>query len=225
MPKIVVLVILKTWSLRSNSVTRQVIFNRRKIGAKCHNKKIQMRHFEQISNNVGHYDPQFCHSGKVAVIIIFSLLVHLWNFWALILLILLKYPEWQKFCWALDTQWLYRSLWKVFCFCWGLLAPAAANLMWVKKGPIFTHGDDVTIISYTQGATKKGFQCSCQINGVSCRLCPVSTLGLQLPLNNEIPTNHQLPPLLSRFCEDLCSRAGQRQIKLTNVKHFSCRAP
>ena len=167
-----------------------------------------MRHFEQISNNVGHYDPQFCHSGKVAVIIIFSLLVHLWNFWALILLILLKYyPEWQKFCWALDTQWLYRSLWKVFCFCWGLLAPAAANLMWVKKGPIFTHGDDVTIISYTQGATKKGFQCSCQINGVSCRLCPVSTLGLQLPLNNEIPTNHQLPPLLSRFCEFLACRS------------------
>ena len=28
--------------------------------------------------------------------------------------------------------------------------------MWVKKGPIFTHGDDVTIIS-SQGATKKGF--------------------------------------------------------------------
>ena len=75
--------------------------------------------------------------------------------------------------------------------------------MWVKKGPIFTHGDDVTIISSaSQGATKKGLElCSCQINGVSCRLCPVSTLGLQLPLNNEIPTNHQLP-LLSRFCEE-----------------------
>ena len=29
--------VLKTWSLRSNSVTRLVIFNRRKIGGKCQN--------------------------------------------------------------------------------------------------------------------------------------------------------------------------------------------
>ena len=35
---------LKTWSLRSNSVTRQVNFNRTKIGGKCQNSKIQMRH-------------------------------------------------------------------------------------------------------------------------------------------------------------------------------------
>ena len=35
---------LKTWSLRSNSVTRQVTFNRTKIGGKCQNCKIQMRH-------------------------------------------------------------------------------------------------------------------------------------------------------------------------------------
>ena len=28
---------LKTWNLRSNSVTRQVTFNRPKIGEKCHN--------------------------------------------------------------------------------------------------------------------------------------------------------------------------------------------
>ena len=32
---------LKTWSLRSNSVTRQVSFNRTKIGGKCQNWKIQ----------------------------------------------------------------------------------------------------------------------------------------------------------------------------------------
>ena len=32
---------LKTWSLRSNSVTRQVSFNRTKIGGKCQNSKIQ----------------------------------------------------------------------------------------------------------------------------------------------------------------------------------------
>ena len=43
---------LKTWSLRSNSVTRQVSFNRTKIGGKCQNSKIQMRHFESFSNNV-----------------------------------------------------------------------------------------------------------------------------------------------------------------------------
>ena len=45
---------LKTWSLRSNSVTRQVSFNRKKIGGKCQNSKIQMRHFE-FSNNVPSY--------------------------------------------------------------------------------------------------------------------------------------------------------------------------
>ena len=43
---------LKTWSLRSNSVTRQVSFNRAKIGGKCQNSKIQMRHFEWFSNTV-----------------------------------------------------------------------------------------------------------------------------------------------------------------------------
>ena len=32
---------LKTWSLRSNSVTRQVIFNRTKIGGKCQNWKFK----------------------------------------------------------------------------------------------------------------------------------------------------------------------------------------
>ena len=37
---------LKTWSLRSNSVTRQVSFNRTKIGGKCQNRTIQVRHFE-----------------------------------------------------------------------------------------------------------------------------------------------------------------------------------
>ena len=36
---------LKTWSLRSNSVTRQVNFNRKKIGGNCQNWKFQMRHF------------------------------------------------------------------------------------------------------------------------------------------------------------------------------------
>ena len=33
---------LKTWSLRSNSVTRQVSFHRTKNGGKCQNQKIQM---------------------------------------------------------------------------------------------------------------------------------------------------------------------------------------
>ena len=43
---------LKTWSLRSNSVTRQVGFNGTKIGRKCQNWKIQMRHFEWFLNTV-----------------------------------------------------------------------------------------------------------------------------------------------------------------------------
>ena len=46
MPKMVHFgVFLKTWSLRSNSVTRQVSFNRTKIGGRCQNSQIQMRHF------------------------------------------------------------------------------------------------------------------------------------------------------------------------------------
>ena len=43
---------LKTWSLGSNSVTRQVTFNGVKIGEKCQNSKNQMRHFEAFSNVV-----------------------------------------------------------------------------------------------------------------------------------------------------------------------------
>ena len=38
--------ILKTWSWRSNSATRQVTFNWTQIGGKCQNRKIQIRHFE-----------------------------------------------------------------------------------------------------------------------------------------------------------------------------------
>ena len=38
--------VLKTWSLWSNSVTRQVSFNRTKIGENAKMSKIQMRHFE-----------------------------------------------------------------------------------------------------------------------------------------------------------------------------------
>ena len=44
--------VLKTRSLRSNSVTRQVSLNRTKIDEKCQNSINQMRHFEQFSNNV-----------------------------------------------------------------------------------------------------------------------------------------------------------------------------
>ena len=47
---------LKTWSLRSNSVSRQVSFNRTKIGGKCQNPKIQMRHFGWFSNTVPDLD-------------------------------------------------------------------------------------------------------------------------------------------------------------------------
>ena len=37
---------LKTCGLRSNSVTREVSFNRTKIGGKCQNSKLHMLHFE-----------------------------------------------------------------------------------------------------------------------------------------------------------------------------------
>ena len=43
---------LKTWNLRSNSVTKQVTFNRTKIAGKCQNSKNQKRHFESFSNTV-----------------------------------------------------------------------------------------------------------------------------------------------------------------------------
>ena len=43
---------LKIWSLRSNSVTRQVSFYRTKSGGKCQNTKIKMPHFEWFSNTV-----------------------------------------------------------------------------------------------------------------------------------------------------------------------------
>ena len=50
MPKIVHFgEFLKTWSKRSNSVTRQVSFNSTKIGGKGRNSKIQMRHFGWFS--------------------------------------------------------------------------------------------------------------------------------------------------------------------------------
>ena len=43
---------LKIWSLRSNSVTRQMSFDRTKIGWKCRNLKIKMRYFGWFSNIV-----------------------------------------------------------------------------------------------------------------------------------------------------------------------------
>ena len=53
MPKMVkICKFLETWSLQSNSITRQVSFNRTKIGGKYQNSKIQMGHFEWFSNNV-----------------------------------------------------------------------------------------------------------------------------------------------------------------------------
>ena len=44
--------VFKTWSLWSNSVTRQVTFNWIKIGGKCQKLKLEMRHFEWFSNTV-----------------------------------------------------------------------------------------------------------------------------------------------------------------------------
>ena len=43
---------LKIWSLRSNRVTRQISFNRSKIGGKCQNSNIPMGHFGWFSNTV-----------------------------------------------------------------------------------------------------------------------------------------------------------------------------
>ena len=42
----------KSLILLSNSVTRQVNFDRTKIGGKCQNSKIQIRHFGWFSNTV-----------------------------------------------------------------------------------------------------------------------------------------------------------------------------
>ena len=44
---------VKNWSLRSNSVTRQVNFNWEKIGGKYQNSKIQMRQFWLFSKTFG----------------------------------------------------------------------------------------------------------------------------------------------------------------------------
>ena len=41
----------ETYSFGINSVTRQVNFDRTKIGGKCQIRKIQMRHFESFSNS------------------------------------------------------------------------------------------------------------------------------------------------------------------------------
>ena len=48
----IIVYILRRRSLQSNSVTRQITFNRTKIGGKCQNSKIQMRHFGWFSNTV-----------------------------------------------------------------------------------------------------------------------------------------------------------------------------
>ena len=45
---------VKTLSLQSNSVARQVTFK----SGKCQNSKIQMRHFEQFLNNVNAPSPK-----------------------------------------------------------------------------------------------------------------------------------------------------------------------
>ena len=56
---------LKTWSLRSNSVTRQVSFNKTKVGGKCQNWKTQMWHFGWFSNTVHVYLIDFSAISKV----------------------------------------------------------------------------------------------------------------------------------------------------------------
>ena len=43
---------LKTCSLLSYNVTKQINFNRAKIDGKCQYSEVQMRHFESFSNNV-----------------------------------------------------------------------------------------------------------------------------------------------------------------------------
>ena len=58
---------LKTWSLRSNSVTKQVSFNRTTIGGKCQNSKIQMRHFGWYSNTVS---PPLRHQKRFLVLVL-----------------------------------------------------------------------------------------------------------------------------------------------------------
>ena len=62
---------LKNWSLRSNSVTRQVNFKRTKFGGKCQNWIFQMRHFGWFSNTVlekNHYCSCSYHPKKVLAV-------------------------------------------------------------------------------------------------------------------------------------------------------------
>ena len=44
--------VLKIWSFRSKSVTRQVTVNRTNIGGKCQNWKVRLWHFSDFSNTV-----------------------------------------------------------------------------------------------------------------------------------------------------------------------------
>ena len=105
---------LKTWSLRSNSVTRQVSFNRTKIGGKYQTSNIKMRHFGWFSNNVELY--------LKAVVSIVSLstwlrLISKWDFFALIV-------KWQSrlriTCWWTTlTYWAQKrtqSRWRWNCW-------------------------------------------------------------------------------------------------------------
>ena len=65
---------LKNWSLWSNSVTRQVIFNKTNIGGKWQNWKIQMRHFCVIFNIFCKYCKSrfgVFHALKIELILIF----------------------------------------------------------------------------------------------------------------------------------------------------------
>ena len=84
MPKIVNLgEFLKTWSVRSNSVTRQVTFNRTKIGGKCQNWISKMRHFEwflntvRVSKQVWNWLMQCSEASKFAFILFKTCLGHL----------------------------------------------------------------------------------------------------------------------------------------------------
>ena len=78
---------LKTWSLWSNSVTRQITFNWTKIDGKCQNSNIQMRHLGWFSNIV-HPADLF----ENQIFLIFD----------------------ETFCWFSNTVKLSDAIWTIF---------------------------------------------------------------------------------------------------------------
>ena len=111
---------LKTWILRSNSVTRQVTFEMTKIGGKCQSWKIQMGHFDfsVISKNCVlffYFSNSFCGQSKSYVAWIDYL-----DF-----LICFQGGEWHE-----NISWCL-GMFEYFYLCLDLKNPFDITLIWI----------------------------------------------------------------------------------------------